>query len=190
MVRKGNFSGRNLALTILIGVFISVMVATLFNLVVSFAYPAPEYNDFCEAGRFLGPVIDKPLQIGESCTFSRELREAEQQCFAEEGTPIYEYDNRGCQIAVKQCDFCNKEFSESIARYNRNAFFIFALIGFALIVSGLFIPNLLIQIITLPAGAFLVIEAAVKNFDDKLYVIITFSLLIIAAIYLALKKIR
>jgi len=30
----------------------------------------------------------------------------------------------------------------------------------------------------------------VKNFDDKLYVIITFSLLIIAAIYLALKKLK
>jgi hypothetical protein len=30
----------------------------------------------------------------------------------------------------------------------------------------------------------------VKNFDDKLLVIVTFSLLIIAAVYLALKKLR
>jgi len=59
-----------------------------------------------------------------------------------------------------------------------------------LIVAGLFVHILLIQIITMPAGAFLVIEAAVKNFDDKLLVIITFSLLIIAAVYLALKKLR
>jgi hypothetical protein len=59
-----------------------------------------------------------------------------------------------------------------------------------LIVVGLFVKPLLIQIATLPAGAVLVIEAAMKNFDNKLMVIITFSLLIATAVYLALKKLR
>jgi hypothetical protein len=54
----------------------------------------------------------------------------------------------------------------------------------------LFSSVLLIQILALPAGAVLVIQAAVKNFDSKLMVICTFALLIVAAIYLALKKLR
>src|SRR3989338_6661172 len=33
-------------------------------------------------------------------------------------------------------------------------------------------------------------DAATKNFDDKLFVIITFGLLIIAALYLAIKKLK
>ena len=72
----------------------------------------------------------------------------------------------------------------------RKTFFIYAVVGFALIVFGLFISALLLQIVSLPAGAFLVIEAAVKNFDDKLFVIIVYGLLIVGALYLALKKLK
>jgi len=42
----------------------------------------------------------------------------------------------------------------------------------------------------MPAGAVLVIESAMRNFDDKLAVIIVFALLIIAAVVLALKKLK
>jgi len=125
-----------------------------------------------------------------NCTFSTALQKETEQCTQENGMPVYDYDDKGCTVALKECNLCNKEFEDAMKSYNRSTFFIYAAIGFALLVVGLFIGVLLIQIITLPAGAFLVIEAAVKNFDDKLYVIITFSLLIIAAIYLALKKLK
>jgi len=85
---------------------------------------------------------------------------------------------------------CNKEFEDTMAKYNKNTFFIFAIIGFILILVGLYSSPLLIQIATMPAGAFLVIEAAVKNFQDKLLIIITFSLLIIAAVVLAIRKLK
>jgi len=85
---------------------------------------------------------------------------------------------------------CNKEFNDAQNAYNRRTFFIYAIVGFILIVFGLFASSLLLQIVSLPSGAFLVIEAATKNFDDKLFVIITFGLLIIAALYLAIKKLK
>lgn len=186
-------SGRNFALTILLGVFIAVMVVSLFNLVVEYAYESPKYEDYCKGIESMGPY---PVKYGVSnevcgnCTFSPSLQQQTDECYEEMGIPVYDYDSKGCTVSIKECNFCTKQFEAAMKEYNWDTFFVFAAIGFALIVAGLFIPILLIQIITLPAGAFLVIEAAVKNFDNKLLVIITFSLLIIAAVYLALKKLR
>lgn len=184
-------SGRNLALTIIVGVFIAIMVATLVNLVVSYAYEPPKYEDFCK----LGDSSPYPVKTGYencavNCTYSPALQIEQDKCNQQRGMTVFNYDQNGCAVSLKKCDMCQIDFDNSTKEYNRITFFIYALIGFVLIVVGLFNANLLIQIITLPSGAFLVIEAAVKNFDDKLYVIITFALLIIAATYLAMKKLR
>ncbi|MEM4259320.1 MAG: hypothetical protein QXS38_00975 [Candidatus Pacearchaeota archaeon] len=190
---KKKISGKNFALTILIGVFVAIMVVTLFNLVVDYIYEAPDYEDYCKNIFGIGPY---PVKYGATndiygnCTFSKALQMESEECYNRGGIPVYDYDSKGCTLSIKECNTCNKQFENDTKSYNRKTFFVFAAIGFALIVAGLFIPVLLIQIITLPSGAFLVIEAAVKNFDDKLLVIITFSLLIIAAVYLALKKLR
>jgi hypothetical protein len=192
-VAKKKLSGRNFALTIVLGVFIAIMVATLFNLVVDYVYEGPKYENYCQGVGSQGPY---PVKYGVgneqcgNCTFSSELQKATEDCWNGRGTPIYNYDSKGCTASIKECNMCGKTFDDATKAYNRKTFFVFALIGFALIVTGLFVPVLLIQISTLPAGAFLVIEAAVKNFDDKLLVIITFSLLIIAAVMLALKKLK
>lgn len=185
-------SGRRLALIIILGVFIAIMVITLFNLIVTYVYEEPRYEDSCRniGG---GPY---PIKYGTgselytNCTFSKTLQEETDKCIQENGIPVYDYNEKGCTASLKECNLCNKNFENAMKLYNRNTFFVYAVIGFMLIVFGLFVHILLIQIITLPAGAFLVIEAAVKNFDDKLYVIIVFSLLIIAAVCLALKKLR
>lgn len=195
MAKKGDkkMSARNFALTILLGVFIAIMVVTLFNLTVSYVYEPPEYDDYCKGVESMGPY---PVKYGVSnevcgnCTFSPLLQQVTEECYVDRGIPVYDYDDKGCTVALKECNKCVGSFEDEMKAYNRSTFFVFALIGFALIVAGLFIHILLIQIITMPAGAFLVIEAAVKNFDNKLLVIITFSLLIIAAVYLALKKLR
>ncbi|HLF53555.1 MAG TPA: hypothetical protein VI544_00055 [Candidatus Nanoarchaeia archaeon] len=192
---KNKLVGRNFALTILLGVFIAIMVITLFNLVVSYVYEPPAYEDYCQGtDRWgWGPY---PVKYGVdnavcgNCTFSKALQEQTDKCYSDNGIPIYDYDSVGCTVSLTECNLCNNQFSDALTVYNMKTFFIFAIIGFALIVFGLFASVLLMQIISLPAGAVLVIEAAAKNFDDKLYVIIVFTLLIAAAVYLALKKLR
>jgi len=186
---RKQFSKRNLALTIILGIFISIMIITLFNLVVTYFYEPPKYEDFCKNLEMdVYSVKYSANAQCANCTFSKELQEEIDTCNRENGIPIYNYDDKLCATSVKECNFCNEEFNNASENYNVNTFFIYAIIGFLIIVAGLFIHILLIQIVALPAGAFLVIEAAVKNFDDKLLVIIVFSLLIAAAIYLALKK--
>lgn len=191
IVKKEGLSGRKLALTILIGVFIAIMVVTLFNLLVSYVYEPPAYEKYCNYSQF-GPYPIKAAACPNNvnCTFSQALQEQQDGCYSSGGQPVFNYDVNGCTTSLKECNMCQKTYDSAMKAYNRSTFFIFAVIGFILIVAGLFIGSLLIQIIALPAGAFLVIEAAVKNFDDKLYVIITFALLIVAATYLALKKLR
>ncbi|MFH1365672.1 MAG: hypothetical protein ABIH28_03750 [archaeon] len=185
--------GRNFALTILLGIFIAIMVITLFNLLVSYFYEPPKYENFCKGVLDSGPY---PVKYGVgneacgNCTFSKVLQEQVDTCQQENGMPVYDYDSKGCTSALKECNMCNKEMETAMKNYNRSTFFVFAMIGFLLIVVGLFVGILLLQIIALPAGAFLVIEAAVKNFDDKLLIIIIFTLLIIAAVILALKKLK
>src|SRR4030042_2342328 len=187
-LRKEKLKGRNFALTILLGVFIAIMVCILFNLIVDYVYPGPNYEEMCKS--LMGTYSVEPMgkYISEkclNCTFSKSTQGQFDNCAREGGTPIPEYDDNGCTVAMKECNMCNKDFENALKSYNREAFFIFAAIGFALIVTGLFVQPLLIQIATLPAGAVLVIEAAMRNFDSRLMVIITFTLLIVAAIYLA-----
>lgn len=191
MAKKEKLNARKLALTILIGVFIAIMVITLFNLLVGYVYEEPKYENYCnftDVGLY--PVKMGIPCVTANCTYLPALQAEQDQCVAKRGQAVFNYNVDGCAISLKRCDMCQVNFENATKGYNRNTFFVFAVIGFALIVFGLFVGSLLLQIIALPAGAFLVIEAAVKNFDDKLYVIITFALLIIAATYLALKKLR
>ena len=172
-LKRENLKGRNFALTIILGVFIAIMLSILFNLVVSYFYEAPKYEDYCSG-------LNReayPLKYGydtscQNCTFSKTLQEEVDACTSDSGMPVYEYDDKGCTIALKECDMCSKQFEDATKAYNRSTFFIFAAIGLILIIVGLFFSPLL------------------KNFDDKLYVIITFALLIAIAVYLALKKLR
>jgi hypothetical protein len=182
--------GRNFALTIILGVFIAIMLCVLVNLIVDYVYPGPQYETYCK-GMLGGPVSYPTADVkGGCCTSTKELQEQVQSCVNEGNSPVYEYDTNGCPKSLKECNDCNQRFGDTTKVYNRQVFFVFAAVGFVLIVAGLFVAPLLLQISLLPAGAFLVIEAAVKNFDSKLTVIIVFALLIVAAVYLALKKLR
>ncbi len=188
-LRNEKLQGRNFALTIILGVFIAIMVSILFNLIVSYVYEAPKYDDFCKISN-QPYAIKAGIDIGGNCSYNQDLQDQSDNCSAGKGIPVYNYDAKGCTVSLKDCDMCSKNWDDAIAKYNRISFFVFAVIGFVLIVVGLFVAPLLVQIAVLPSGAVLVIEAAMKNFDDKLAVIITFALLIVLAVVLALKKLK
>jgi len=191
--KEGKLKGRRLAITIILGVFIAIMIGIFVNLLVSFVYEGPQYEKYCPAQAFDSQFPAKTIPgtgIYSNCTFINDINILGENCSQSMGQPRYNYDSRGCVTSFKSCDMCSKNFEDAIKAYNRKTFFIFAVIGFALIVFGLFNAGLLMQIVSLPSGAFLVIEAATKNFDDKLFVIITFGLLIVGALYLAIKKFK
>ena len=130
-VSKKKMSGRNFALTIILGVFVAIMVSTLFNLIVSYAYEPPKYDDYCKGIGGAGPY---PVKYGldnaqcGNCTFSKTLQEQTENCNLNNGIPVYDYDDKGCTSTLKECNMCNKNFEDIMNLYNRNTFFVFALI--------------------------------------------------------------
>ena len=191
--RAGKLKGRRLAMTIILGVFVAIMLTIFVNLLVSYVYEGPQREKYCPAYAFDSQFPAKTIpntNIYSNCTFKNDVNSVAENCSQSMGQPRYNYDSRGCVTSFKACDMCYKNYDDASKAYNRKTFFIFAIVGFALIIYGLFAGSLLLQTVSLPSGAFMVIEAATKNFDDELFVIITFGLLIIAALYLAIKKLK
>lgn len=86
---------------------------------------------------------------------------------------------------------CNKEgFDEALKSFNQLKFYIFAGIGFVLLVIGLFIPNLTLLIIALASGGILVGEGIVFNLQNKILVFISLALILLIGGFLAVRKIR
>lgn len=114
-----------------VGIFI-VFMFLLHNGIRAF-YDAPTYDDFCDASRW---SMTYPERIGTNCTFTGELREAERACYADEGQPIYSYDDNGCQIGVKECDYCNRDFNLANTEFQKTVFIISIIVGILVLLVG------------------------------------------------------
>ena len=115
---------------------LSVFMFLLHNGIRAFYQPAPMYDDFCNQARYNYPYETKPLPTGQSCTFSAQLREAEQACYNDKGQPVYEYDEFGCQTSVKECDYCQKYYDEARQEYNKVVFVIALIVGIIVLLTG------------------------------------------------------
>ena len=138
-----------IALTILISIILTVILASTVNVGTSLFIESPEYEDYCEE-----PVIE-PLELNAT---------------KEERT---EYN--------KQFDECREGWETSRESYNQVRYYVFASIGFILLLIGLFHKELMIQITGLATGGYLVMEGIVINIQSKLIVFI--SLLAMLAIF-------
>jgi hypothetical protein len=76
---------------------------------------------------------------------------------------------------------CNEEYREAQKPYNQNRYYIFAGIGFILLLVGLFSKENMVQLTGLASGGILVAEGIVINLQNKL--IVFFSLLAILIIF-------
>ena len=146
MAKKVKTAGRTLALTIIIGVFVSAMVISLSNLTVDYIYERPRYENFCNNTweQYFSPAAKSPTFSGCGCNYSTALQAQEAECTSNRGMPVYDYYENGCVKSVKACDMCQKNFEDSMKKYNHNVFFVFAAIGFVMIAIGLFLPSLLL----------------------------------------------
>ncbi len=82
---------------------------------------------------------------------------------------------------MKAMDDCSRDYEKAREPYNQKKFYVFALIGFVLLIYGLFVNELLLQVTSLASGGILVFEGIVTNLEDKLIVFV--SLLAILVIF-------
>lgn len=163
--------GRSLGLTILISIILSILIISIVNVGTELVHERPDYKDFC------GDV--KPIQLEKGQDITQEFCE-------ENGGKWTAEDIRCITTPCPQgyCDYyfnCQEELNLAEQDYNQLRFYIFAIIGFALLLLGLIHKELMIQITGLATGGILVLEGVVMNLQNKLVVFI--ALLLILAVF-------
>ena len=159
------------ALSILISIILTIIIVSLINVGTSLFLHEPEYDKFCDINR--SPALENYENITPEI------------CESNNGT--WNPQNIQCIKAPcpqGYCDFyqkCNQAWNDAQKPYNQKRFYVFAGLGFILLVLGLFFVELLLQTTSLASGGILVFEGIVSNLQDKLVVFI--SLLAILVIF-------
>lgn len=123
---------------IVLGIGIFVVFMLMLGYGIEAFYPSPQYEDYCKGsdyGRY--PVkADFSGDVSNNCTFSRALQEQQDKCAMDRGQPIFNYDDNGCTIALKECNMCNKQFEEADRAYTKLLFVIALIAGIVTLIVG------------------------------------------------------
>jgi hypothetical protein len=162
-----------LALSILSSIILTGIIISTLNVGASLFLNEPEYTDFCDYTGKTIPVLES------SDNMTKEF------CETYNGTWIPQ--NIQCIKAPcpqGYCDFyqkCQTAYEQDMKIYNQRRFYLFAGVGFLLLVLGLFALENLIQFTGLGAGGILVLEGIIMNLQNKLVVFL--SLIVILVIF-------
>jgi len=125
-------------------------------------------------------ILISLVNVGTSIIIER----PEYNDYCDENYPKYVEENLSKEEAIRmneESSQCNEDYREAQKPYNQYRYYIFALIGFVLLLVGLFSKENLIQLTGLAAGGILVAEGVVINAENK--IIVFFSLLAILVIF-------
>ncbi|MEK6850528.1 MAG: hypothetical protein AABX85_03060 [Nanoarchaeota archaeon] len=124
---------------LVLGIGIFVVFLLMLHFGIETFYASPKYEEFCKPGDIRGYYPEKGLAYPAypiNCTYSRQLMDQEQACYSQNGQPVYEYDQSGCSISVKECNLCNKYFMDEQAKHDRVVFVIALIIGIVVLFVG------------------------------------------------------
>jgi hypothetical protein len=166
-----------LALSILVSIILTIIIVSLANVGIALFMDEPKYNEFCDFKT--QEVIENQErceEIGgkwnpEGKTFPREIREPEAIQLDDQGNVIAGYCDRNYE--------CTKEWESAYESFNQKRFYVFALLGFVLLLTGLFSKENLVQITGLAAGGILVFEGIVTNWESEAIVFVALLLILI-----------
>jgi hypothetical protein len=168
-----------LALSILISIILTAILVTTVNVGTNLFLDAPEYTDFCNYSKSIPIDTDNlTMQICEQ--YNGTWTPQNIQCIKAPCPQGY-------------CDFyqkCQQEYENALKPYNQFRFYIFAGLGFILLIIGLFAVENLIQITGLATGGILVLEGIAQNWQDKLVVFLSLLAILVIFGILALRVIR
>ncbi len=172
-----------LALSILVSIILTIIIVSLANVGVKLFMDEPEWDKYCNIKTQEIPTNQSRCeQLGgewnpEGKSYPRTPAGTEQL------EPIEGY----CDLYYP----CQKEFDKARESFDQKKFYVFALIGFVLLLVGLFAKENLIQITGLAAGGILVFEGIVTNWESELIVFVSLiAILIIFGVvaYRVIKK--
>jgi len=149
---------------IILSIIITILLIFLVNVGSSIILEEPQYSDYCE-DRFMEPRIIDCLN----------------------------YENNSQEDFLDESNYynaCSDKYDEIRKPYNQNRYYIFASIGFILLICGLFAKENLFQITGLATGGVLVMQGIVMNFENKIIVFISLLVILVVFSFLGIKTIK
>lgn len=177
---------------LILGIGIVIVFALLLWYGFETFYPSPQYEEFCNNSMnmyALEQVKAGSICPTTNCTFSQQLQNETDNCYAERGQPIYNYDEKGCAVSLKKCDLCNKDFEEAMKKRGNFVFVFSLIVGIIVLLIGYFLLSLEpIGISIMASGVWALFYGAINNWRNLvsiwkfLLLLIAFILIIILAI--------
>ncbi|MDO8563629.1 MAG: hypothetical protein Q7R87_01335 [Nanoarchaeota archaeon] len=169
---------------IVLGVGIFVVFLLMLGYGIEAFYPSPKYDGFCKpnlGGSYPMKAYD---YAGTNCTFNKQVQESADKCFGESGYPVYDYDDAGCTVAVKECDYCQKNFDEANNAYSKIVFIISLIVGLiALFVGYRYLSVEPVGSALMASGVGSIFYGSIRNWQN-LSDVWRFLLLLIALVFL------
>lgn len=170
-------------------VALTIGIAVLFTLFIVFLvdaiYESPKYEDYCTQTNY-------PKSMPTNCSVSYNEGLA-QKCYKDKGELRYHYDEKGCE-KDPYCDYCSKDFNQSNSKYNKNIFFISAIVAILAIIAGLYLPKNIDAIASgfIFGGILVLLQGTVRVFGDlgKFSRVIVLGIELILLIWIGYKKVR
>lgn len=151
-----------LGLSIIISIILTIIIVSTVNVGTSLFMHEPEYEKYCDYTKSI------PIETYDNVT----------KALCEQNNGTWTPQSVQCIKAPcpqGYCDFyakCNQAYQDAQKPYNQLRFYIFAGLGFILLLIGLFAKENLIQITGLATGGILVFEGIVQNWENKTIVFI------------------
>lgn len=173
-------------------VALTIGIAILFTLFIVFfieaVYEEPKYEDYCSIAPYPSMVFPEQV-LNCTVTYNEELFS---QCMKDQGEIRYRYDERGCETEA-YCDYCSKDFNEAHSPYNKNLFYISAIISILAIIAGLYLPKNIDPISSgfMFGGILVLLQGTIRVFPDlgKWTRVIVLGVELILLIWIGYKKI-
>lgn len=161
---------------VLVSLILIALLISITNVTMSLVYPRPNFDDFCD--------------IKFEPRFPEENNCATDTLECTDGTIASRDPNNGCEFT--QCDTieCRADFNTAQQQYNQIRFYIFAGLGFLLMLAGLLIPEIITTVVGLATGGILITQGIVFNFENKIAVIFSLVAIFIIILIFTIKTIK
>ena len=174
---------------------LTVGVAVLFTLFIVFLidaiYEVPKYENYCSQSYY----PPQPMNVGIINCTSTYNETLTTKCYKEKGEVRSKVDANGCETE-SYCDYCSKSLNEDMNKYNKNIFYISALVGIIAILVGLYLPKTIDAIASgfIFGGILILLQGTIRVFAfselNKFVKVIILGIELILLVYLGYKQLK
>ena len=169
-------------------VALTIGIAVLFTLFIVFLvdaiYESPKYQNYCSQPYPKSDPTNCQLDYNENLA---------QQCYKDRGELRYHYDEEGCEIDP-YCDYCSRDYDQANSKYNKNIFFISAIVAILSIIVGLYLPKNVDAIASgfIFGGILVLLQGTVRVFVDlgKFSRVVVLGIELVLLIWIGYKKVK